>query len=368
MSKSIHTIDSRENMELLTVAAFFGMQSDAMHTLISDWHDLLEAELQSEGIDYRELKAALVPAKKKREAALIFDTAAIPDAWYALPVFGRLLRYLDRKSVNSVLMGDFIERSSPECLQRCLDEAGSRIDTDETHDHFIVYLNNLSKSDLTNLDRHFREFAGYRGIADLSYGSAFKTLLSTMLMPGFIKVRDTVIMEAEYDYVEWILDRKKEAVRGAVNPLGFPFAENGFRTTAISRDLYGIFLSYKIERECDGTDEADQLMGLNSLDRLFGPLRTAAVEVTPRKLAYLKQKKGDTLRRVGLEEITAGELEELIHDRITSNYLYNLEINEQYGVTKFNIMTEMQGDRPYKLVFALRYFPEQHRISLLTCF
>ena len=51
-----------------------------MHSLISDWHDLLEAELQSEGIDYRELKAALVPAKKKREAALIFDTAAIPDA------------------------------------------------------------------------------------------------------------------------------------------------------------------------------------------------------------------------------------------------------------------------------------------------
>ncbi len=113
MSKSIHTIDSRENLELLTVAAFFGIQSDAMHSLISDWHDLLEAELQSEGIDYRELKAALVPAKKKREAALIFDTAAIPDAWYPLPVFEKLLQYLDRKSVNSVLMGDFIERSSP---------------------------------------------------------------------------------------------------------------------------------------------------------------------------------------------------------------------------------------------------------------
>ena len=106
MSKSIHTIDSRENLELLTVAAFFGIQSDAMHSLISDWHDLLEAELQSEGIDYRELKAALVPAKKKREAA-------IPDAWYPLPVFEKLLQYLDRKSVNSVLMGDFIERSSP---------------------------------------------------------------------------------------------------------------------------------------------------------------------------------------------------------------------------------------------------------------
>ena len=138
MSKSIHTIDSRENLELLTVAAFFGIQSDAMHSLISDWHDLLEAELQSEGIDYRELKAALVPAKKKREAALIFDTAAIPDAWYPLPVFEKLLQYLDRKSVNSVLMGDFIERSSPGYLQRCLEETGSRIDTDGTHDHFIV--------------------------------------------------------------------------------------------------------------------------------------------------------------------------------------------------------------------------------------
>ncbi len=97
-------------------------------------------------------------------------------------------------------MGDFIERSSPGYLQRCLEETGSRIDTDGTHDHFIVYLNNLSKSDPANLDRHFREFAGYRGIADLSYGSVFKTLLSTMLIPGFIKVRDTVIMEAEYDY------------------------------------------------------------------------------------------------------------------------------------------------------------------------
>ena len=105
-------------------------------------------------------------------------------------------------------MGDFIERSSPGCLQRCLEETGSRIDTDGTHDHFIVYLNNLSKSDPANLDRHFREFAGYRGIADLSYGSVFKTLLSTMLIPGFIKVRDTVIMEAEYDYAEWILDKK----------------------------------------------------------------------------------------------------------------------------------------------------------------
>ena len=132
MSKSIHTIDSRENLELLTVAAFFGIQSDAMHSLISDWHDLLEAELQSEGIDYRELKAALVPAKKKREAALIFDTAAIPDAWYPLPVFEKLLQYLDRKSVNSVLMGDFIERSSPGYLQRCLEEAAGLTRTGRT--------------------------------------------------------------------------------------------------------------------------------------------------------------------------------------------------------------------------------------------
>ena len=74
------------------------------------------------------------------------------------------------------------------------------------------------------------------------------------------------------------------------------------------------------------------------------------------------------LRRVGLEEITAGELEELIHDKITSNYLYNLEINEQYGVTKFNIMIELPGDKPYKLVLALKYHPEHHRISLITCF
>ena len=94
----------------------------------------------------------------------------------------------------------------------------------------------------------------------------------------------------------------------------------------------------------------------------------AAVEVAPRKLAYIKQEKGDTLRRVGLEEITAGELEELIHDKITSNYLYNLEINEQYGVTKFNIMIELPGDKPYKLVLALKYHPEHHRISLITCF
>lgn len=90
--------------------------------------------------------------------------------------------------------------------------------------------------------------------------------------------------------------------------------------------------------------------------------------MAPRKLAYIKQEKGDTLRRVGLEEITAGELEELIHDKITSNYLYNLEINEQYGVTKFNIMIELPGDKPYKLVLALKYHPEHHRISLITCF
>lgn len=48
--------------------------------------------------------------------------------------------------------------------------------------------------------------------------------------------------------------------------------------------------------------------------------------------------------------------------------LYNLEINEQYGVTKFNIMIELPGDKPYKLVLALKYHPEHHRISLITCF
>ena len=83
MSKSIHTIDSRENLELLTVAAFFGIQSDAMHSLISDWHDLLEAELQSEGIDYRELKAAssLPRRKGKRRSSSTrrpFRTRGIP--------------------------------------------------------------------------------------------------------------------------------------------------------------------------------------------------------------------------------------------------------------------------------------------------
>lgn len=38
-------------------------------------------------------------------------------------------------------------------------------------------------------------------------------------------------------------------------------------------------------------DEADQLMELNFLDRLFGPLRTAAVEVAARKLAYTNRKR-----------------------------------------------------------------------------
>ena len=110
----IFTLDGRGNVLLPLLFDTLSLIDDGCTDLIQDMCSALEDKLRRKGIAYAKLKSALIPAHKdKREAAFIFDSAAIEDPWYGNTVFERLLPALNKESTYSILAGDIIADGLP---------------------------------------------------------------------------------------------------------------------------------------------------------------------------------------------------------------------------------------------------------------
>lgn len=91
----------------------------------------------------------------------------------------------------------------------------------------------------------------YVGYFNLTYASPIKTVLSSILVRAFLKHKKVIINPTETDVDE--------------NSTFFPFEENGYRVIGIDVLSYGLFLSYKIEREVFPGYEADNRFSINAL-------------------------------------------------------------------------------------------------------
>ncbi len=342
----IHTLNARGNVMLEVMRDYPGRLSpDRMLVEIQAMRAQVAQILESKGINYNDLRAALVPNRKKLEIALIFDRMLIEDNRYGYQVFQRIIPLLDLRTKNSILAGDYI---------------GSirRVDYQQSNQFFVVYVNNLTDTAFRKLAHGLIRYEAYVGYANTTCHSFFKTLLSMMLVNLCVKVGRKIIQGHEDDRDD----------TENVNMSGMPFEENGYECISLGSALEGVLLSYKIESPVFNGFETDREMSINAVNASPSTLDDFDIQVEDAKLAYLKNKKAGSMHRAGLGDVSKEELQRIIKGKLRENYIYNMSYLEEHNVTKFNILIEIvrKGGEPFRLMAALDYRPDDKVLKLIT--
>jgi hypothetical protein len=365
MGQTMFTLNARGSILLEVIQRHFDLSPSQMFREINaSFVSLLDA-LRLKAIDYASLRSALVPSTNKNEAAFVFDSMKISSAWYGYEVFERLLPGLDSRGVHSVLCGDCIdtERIRDSFYSELMGHIKLQrpVDWHSGDQFFVVYINNLSNRMIQRLRGVLAPYEGYVGFLDCSSPSFLKTYLSLILCNSFLKAGKTIIQGHEDDR-----DNTED-----VNMLGYPFERFDYVCRSLQSMYYDLFLSYKIERAVYSGFESDMLFSLNSISATVVPLGDCTVQIEPRKLKYLVERKPGSMKRAGLVSLTKDKVEQEIQERLASNYVFNMHFAEAYNVMKFNTILNFpatNGGRLVKLLASLEYKPLERTVRLITLF
>lgn len=360
----VHTINARGNVMLDVTRKYFKLSPQQMHREIQAMLRETSAALAGKGIQYADLKSALVPQVGRREMALVVDSQRV-DFWnYAIPAQERLLNLLDRSGTRAVLSGDYLDHGLPQnqlrdFLVRDLVPA-AEVDFGFSAQFYVIYVNNLTDEMVRTIDAGFRTVQGYVGYVDMTYGTPFKWLLSLALPNDYIQHRNTIITGHEPD----------RPVHENTNLIGFPFEEAGYQLRSFPSSMTGVLLAYKVERPPMRNEEVDAEFSLNAVTPHTQPLDVLDIIVDERKFEYLWREKSESLRRIGLLGGRPEGLQALITERITQNYIYSMAYNDEFDVIQFNTVLEVRDvdGRPFRVTAGLKYQPEDKQLSLITLF
>jgi len=363
-TKAIHTLDARDHVMLEVLRDYLDLNPRQMQQTIQTLRCEIEAELSKKGISYSKLRSALVPDRKRREIALVFDSTLTNSGSYGYEIFEQVIPLLDKKSNHSILVGDYLDRPGYSAhIRSAFDESVElRYQVNFRHptQFYIVYLNNLTETMMRSIVDGLTGYDPFVGFADTTFNSRFKVYLSTMLVRLGVKHGTIIIQGHEPDR-----DSDED-----LNMCGYPFEKSGYTCRSINDDLMGVFLSYKIERPVSKGFESDTELSLNAISTSPSSLADFEIEVADAKLKYVKENKVGSVERAGLENISAKELADLIRTKIAASYIYNLEFLDAHNVAKFNIILELEtehGERT-RLLASLSYEPERKSLRLLTLF
>lgn len=284
--KKIHTLNARDNVQLVVIKEYFNLTSEQMHKEIKAMYSLCCNTLKFKGVHYDGLKNCLTPQHKRKEAAFIFDRKCISDNWYGKEVIEKILPLLNKNSSCSVLVGDFINNS--EKAKYVLGKVINR-KVEYSNQYYIVYINNLTTEMLAAIDRELRYYAAYIKYADMTYYCLLKMYLSTMLCHIFIQHKDIILQSHEDDR-----DNSEN-----INITGYNFEKYNLKCKSIQDSIYGLFLTYKIERPVFKGFEEDTYFSLNSVDPSPLDISNCCVLVEDEKLIYLKTQKGKIFENAG---------------------------------------------------------------------
>jgi len=359
-NKVIFTIEARDNIYLESMAKYLKLDNDDIYNSIEYMHAELLKELKKVKVDYLELKNALTPQKQKREIAFVFDSEKTGSNIYGAEILNKVLPLLDKRTCNSVLVGDLIGDSKySTTIRKAFFKFIEREKDINYINHdlfFIVYLNNLSDSAFTSIREYLKNYAPYVGYFDLTFSNVFKHFLSSILVRGFIKNKNQIIAPSEET--------------GKYNPTMFNFEKYGFQCNAVETLYYDIFLSYKIERPINLSEE-DVRFSLNAVSTTVLSLSDFKLLIEEPKLQYLMTEKKDNIKMAGLANMSIDELQDQIKSKLNTNYIFNLCFLQQHKTIKFNIMLEtiqQASNKPMKLIVALEYVAKDKILRLITMF
>jgi hypothetical protein len=358
---TILTLEARSNILLEVITEYFNLtESQVFHEIRSNASRLRQL-LRRKGIEYLDLQHALVPTTDRADRAFLFDWTKFSDAWYGGQVMHCLLPALDKRSLRSILAGDWIARLRP---QAALREPNLPLEPPAGVDRvqqlpdtlYVVYLNNLTRPMVSAIDTAFAVLPAYVGSLDMTYTSLFKVLLSGMLVRDFVQYKDVALMGHEDDRD----DDEDYALKR------YDFTGFGYKVRSVPSALYGMLLSYKIERPVFDFDLGDSQFSLNAMTPTPRALIDCEVVVEPAKLGYLQANKASSLKRAGLAGLDGAAVAERIRKKLTGNYIYNLAYSESFSALKFNIVLE--NDKIARSMCSLKYVPQEQRVKVITFF
>jgi len=357
-SRTIFTLDAREHVMLEILKNHYNLTSKDLHREISELFSHMLLILSEKKIIYQDLKNALIPRSDRKEIAFVFDTATIESSAYGHEVFSRLFPLIEQNSCISVLCGDFIGEEKHADLLKTIFIEEINSDKEVCYSHhslfFLVYLNNLSDAQFFKLNKGLKEFRAYIGYFDFTFSSPLKSYMSTILIRLLIINKMTILTSNEENE--------------DVNNTTYPFEKSGYQCRGIETLPYGLFLSYKIEREIFPGYENDTVFAINSITENVFNISDFKLIIEENKLQYLLKEKRDNLERAGIAELSLSELEELIKAKINSNYIYNLSFLADSHTLKFNILIEVprtDAKKPMKLTVALEYLADTKILRLI---
>lgn len=356
----IHTLEARSNFQLEWLKSRFQLNGEQMHRAIQGSYLALRAGLDAKGIDYKELKNALVPLTKKIETAFFFDWTRFSTNFWGHEVMDMLLPRLERTGTRSILYGDWTGGGSS--FAEAFEASYGETDMDARFPTAwragtvaFYYVNNLTSAGKLAFEQAFANHPAYIGALDLTYTSLMKAMISTMLIRAFIQHRSIVI------------DTHEDGLGPHHNEgyLPWHFKKFGLTVKSVESALYQMFLSYKIERpELD--DEEDVAMSLNALTPNPVHIDDCVLDLDERKLGYLRQAHGSALTHAGLAELSADELAERIKAQFRGGYIYSMGHSREDDTLKFNVVVEDLGRS--RVQCGLKYFPSESRVSVITLF
>lgn len=360
--RTIFTINARGNMFLEIAKEYFSLDDKIMHSEINRMFDELVKVLDSKEIKYAALKSCLIPKNDRKEIGLIFDSSKIESNWYGNYVFTKLIPLLPKNSTHSVLCGDYIgdNETQNDLFFRFYGAVKQVREFEYLHStqFFIVYINNLSKNMFDKLISDLKDFESFIGFFDLTNQSFMKSYLSTILANSFIKNNRTILLEHEDDR-----DNSEN-----VNLISYPFEKSGYKVKSIQGIYYGVFLSYKIEREIFKGFESDGDFALNSISPIVSKIKE--IEIEDKKFEYLKTVKKGKLKKASLISYSKNELAELIKKKIQSNYIYNMTDLKSHNIFKFDILIELINtlNEIVKITLGFEYIPQKQKLRLITLY
>ncbi|WP_327118758.1 hypothetical protein OG206_22195 [Streptomyces sp. NBC_01341] len=363
---NIHSVTTHNNVVLDAMRDMFDLTDGALNRIMRADHLKLTQTLDEFGIAYSSLAKALVPDHRRKEIALLFDSAVASlssNGFYGIDVAEAWIAGLPRPRkgvpVNSILRGDI--------LYGTRDEVQAVMDRDVVYHQpftvihpsqvYCVYVTNLSKEQASTLISSAAEHPAYVGHADCTDRSVLKEILGRSLANSGLRVGDMML--------EGVAE-PGETPNGA----GLPFEALGFTPRPVLHELFLPFLGYRINSQLTGRNREDNRSALTALSPDAAHLEAPDIWMTPARYGYLQDgKHRDSLEQAGLLTLSQPALEAAVSRLVAQGYLYNLRLNE-YGNLLYTALVDVKvEDGRYRtFTIGLKFNSQDKRVELTTFF
>lgn len=367
-SFTIHVLNNYTDLSLWSISRYFNLTGSQVGALIRSAHRDIVGELDAVGVEYAALKNALVPKSGRHEVAFIIDSVraetgpygySMADSW--LPIIRRL-----GPGKTAIRIGDIVGLPNELVWDQLQERMIGPIDFPRMHcsSYFVVYLTNLSTTQLRNLDRGLAAtIDAYLGYIDCSTWIPIK---AGLLLPQVgLRLGNTVVTGADEE--------------GNANSYGYPFEQAGFDVVGIPDELYGPFLGHRLDNGIPAWADQDSSLSLTAIGGDLKPASNTSIIIDESRIEYLGKDHGTSLSRAGLANLGKDRLADAIEERLHNGLIYNLRFIDvhrnnvsapEFNALMYSVQIEFPDDtgtmRRYQV--GLKYTPESHTSEVVTFF